>query len=111
MYSTVIVYMCEGLLQPQLERVAIEALQLCTLLLPPASRRKLQLLMRMISRMSQNVDMPRLHDAIGTRTLVRAERNAGFTILCDDLNILITPLFNPIVFPDGAYVLSLCAGL
>ncbi|XP_041125771.1 DEP domain-containing protein 1A isoform X2 [Polyodon spathula] len=59
-----------GLLQPQLERVAIEALQLCTLLLPPANRRKLQLLMRMISRMSQNVDMPRLHDAIGTRTLM-----------------------------------------
>ncbi|KAI1891964.1 hypothetical protein AGOR_G00149130, partial [Albula goreensis] len=59
-----------GLLQPQLERVAIEALQLCTLLLPPASRRKLQLLMRMISRMSQNVDMPRFHDAIGTRTLM-----------------------------------------
>uniref|UniRef100_A0A673ZJB0 DEP domain containing 1a n=1 Tax=Salmo trutta TaxID=8032 RepID=A0A673ZJB0_SALTR len=40
-----------GLLQPQLEQVAIEALQLCTLLL-------------MISRMSQNVDLPRLHDAI-----------------------------------------------
>lgn len=60
-----------GLLQPSLERVAIEALQLCTLLLPPASRRKLQLLLRMISRMSQNVDMPRLHYIIGTRTLVR----------------------------------------
>ncbi|XP_028857081.1 DEP domain-containing protein 1A [Denticeps clupeoides] len=60
----------QSLLQPQLERVAIEALQLCTLLLPPASRRKLQLLMRMLSRMSQNVDMPRLHDAIGTRTLM-----------------------------------------
>ncbi|XP_058887829.1 DEP domain-containing protein 1A-like isoform X2 [Acipenser ruthenus] len=60
----------ESLLQPHLERVAIEALQLCTLLLPPANRRKLQLLMRMISRMSQNVDMPRLHDAIGTRTLM-----------------------------------------
>lgn len=79
MYSTVIVYMCEGLLQPQLERVAIEALQLCTLLLPPASRRKLQLLMRMISRMSQNVDLPRLHDAIATHTLVRRNRfyNSG----------------------------------
>ena len=60
-----------ALLQPQLERVAIEALQLCTLLLPPCSRRKLQLLMRMVSRMAQNVDMPRLHHAIGTRTLVR----------------------------------------
>ncbi|XP_019740167.1 DEP domain-containing protein 1A isoform X2 [Hippocampus comes] len=59
-----------GLLQPQSERVAIEALQLCTLLLPPASRRKLQLLMRMMSRISQNVDMPPLHPAIGTRTLM-----------------------------------------
>ncbi|XP_055020811.1 DEP domain-containing protein 1A isoform X2 [Boleophthalmus pectinirostris] len=59
-----------GLLQPQCERMAIEALQLCTLLLPPASRRKLQLLMRMMSRISQNVDMPRLHPAIGTRTLM-----------------------------------------
>ncbi|XP_047442107.1 DEP domain-containing protein 1A isoform X2 [Mugil cephalus] len=59
-----------GVLKPQCERVAIEALQLCTLLLPPASRRKLQLLMRMMSRISQNVDMPRLHQAIGTRTLM-----------------------------------------
>uniref|UniRef100_A0A8C6M5Y6 DEP domain containing 1a n=2 Tax=Nothobranchius furzeri TaxID=105023 RepID=A0A8C6M5Y6_NOTFU len=59
-----------GVLQPQCERVAVEALQLCTLLLPPASRRKLQLLMRMMSRISQNVDMPRLHPAIGTRTLM-----------------------------------------
>uniref|UniRef100_A0A8C3A090 DEP domain containing 1a n=1 Tax=Cyclopterus lumpus TaxID=8103 RepID=A0A8C3A090_CYCLU len=58
------------LLQPQCERVAIEALQLCTLLLPPNSRRKLQLLMRMMSRISQNVDMPRLHPAIDTRTLM-----------------------------------------
>ncbi|XP_029002979.1 DEP domain-containing protein 1A isoform X2 [Betta splendens] len=59
-----------SLLQPHCERVAIEALQLCTLLLPPASRRKLQLLMRMMSRISQNVDLPRLHPAIGTRTLM-----------------------------------------
>ncbi|XP_029284666.1 DEP domain-containing protein 1A isoform X2 [Cottoperca gobio] len=59
-----------SVLQPQCERVAIEALQLCTLLLPPNSRRKLQLLMRMMSRISQNVDMPPLHSAIGTRTLV-----------------------------------------
>lgn len=59
-----------SLLQPHGERVAIEALQLCTLLLPPASRRKLQLLMRMMSRISQNVDMPRMHHAIGTRTLM-----------------------------------------
>ncbi|XP_051021649.1 DEP domain-containing protein 1A isoform X2 [Acomys russatus] len=59
-----------GLLQPHLERVAINALQLCCLLLPPPNRRKLQLLMRMISRISQNVDMPRLHEEIGTRSLM-----------------------------------------
>ncbi|XP_035032595.2 DEP domain-containing protein 1A isoform X1 [Hippoglossus stenolepis] len=59
-----------SLLQSHCERVAIEALQLCTLLLPPTSRRKLQLLMRMMSRISQNVDMPQLHPAIGTRTLM-----------------------------------------
>uniref|UniRef100_K7GE70 DEP domain containing 1 n=1 Tax=Pelodiscus sinensis TaxID=13735 RepID=K7GE70_PELSI len=58
------------LLQPHLERVAIEALQICCLLLPPPNRRKLQLLMRMISRISQSVDMPRLHDAVGTRSLM-----------------------------------------
>ncbi|XP_036612080.1 DEP domain-containing protein 1A [Trichosurus vulpecula] len=59
-----------SLLQPHLERVAIDALQICCLLLPPPNRRKLQLLMRMISRMSQNVDMPKLHDAMGTRSLM-----------------------------------------
>ncbi|XP_036207622.1 DEP domain-containing protein 1A isoform X3 [Myotis myotis] len=61
----------QSLLQPHLERVAINALQLCCLLLPPPNRRKLQLLMRMISRMSQNVDMPQLHDAMGTRSLIK----------------------------------------
>nr|XP_048309450.1 DEP domain-containing protein 1A isoform X1 [Myodes glareolus] len=60
----------QSLLQPHLERVAINALQLCCLLLPPPNRRKLQLLMRMISRMSQNVDMPKLHEEIGTRSLI-----------------------------------------
>lgn len=77
-YHRYCVTMCVyiGLLQPQCERVAIEALQLCTLLLPPASRRKLQLLMRMMSRISQNVDMPRLHPAIGTRTLVGNKTDA-----------------------------------
>uniref|UniRef100_A0A2I2ZKV6 Rho-GAP domain-containing protein n=1 Tax=Gorilla gorilla gorilla TaxID=9595 RepID=A0A2I2ZKV6_GORGO len=58
------------LLQPHLERVAINALQLCCLLFPPPNHRKLQLLMRMISRMSQNVDMPKLHDAMGARSLL-----------------------------------------
>ncbi|XP_032884364.1 DEP domain-containing protein 1A [Amblyraja radiata] len=60
----------QSLLQPHLQQVAIEALQVCCLLLPPPNRRKLQLLMRMISRISQNGDMPQLHDAMGTRMLM-----------------------------------------
>ncbi|NWT13034.1 DEP1A protein, partial [Vireo altiloquus] len=59
-----------NLLQPHLERIAVEALQICCLLLPPAKRRKLQLLLRMMARISGNVDMPRLHDAMGTRSLL-----------------------------------------
>ncbi|KAJ8408470.1 hypothetical protein AAFF_G00258840 [Aldrovandia affinis] len=82
----------QSLLQPQLERVAIEALQLCTLLLPPASRRKLQLLMRMISRMSQNVDMPRLHDAIGTRTLM-VHTFSRCVLCCEEQDILQVPAY------------------
>ncbi|XP_009992892.1 PREDICTED: DEP domain-containing protein 1A [Chaetura pelagica] len=58
------------LLQPHLERIAVEALQICCLLLPPPNRRKIQLLMRMISRISENVDMPRLHQEMGTRSLM-----------------------------------------
>uniref|UniRef100_A0A8C5J2S3 DEP domain containing 1 n=1 Tax=Junco hyemalis TaxID=40217 RepID=A0A8C5J2S3_JUNHY len=58
------------LLQPHLERIAVEALQICCLLLPPPRRRKLQLLLRMMNRISGNVDMPRLHDAMGTRSLL-----------------------------------------
>uniref|UniRef100_A0A7M4EZ26 DEP domain containing 1 n=1 Tax=Crocodylus porosus TaxID=8502 RepID=A0A7M4EZ26_CROPO len=61
----------QNLLQPHIERVAVEALQICCLLLPPPNRRRLQLLMRMISRISQNVDMPQLHDAMGTRSLCK----------------------------------------
>ncbi|NXL02350.1 DEP1A protein, partial [Mesembrinibis cayennensis] len=60
----------QNLLQPHLERIAVEALQICCLLLPPPNRRRIQLLMRMISRISENVDMPRLHDAMGTRSLM-----------------------------------------
>ncbi|NXO45299.1 DEP1A protein, partial [Locustella ochotensis] len=59
-----------NLLQPHLERIAVEALQICCLLLPPPRRRKLQLLLRMMARISSNVDMPRLHEAMGTRSLL-----------------------------------------
>ncbi|NWS92939.1 DEP1A protein, partial [Toxostoma redivivum] len=59
-----------NVLQPHLERIAVEALQICCLLLPPPQRRRLQLLLRMMARISGNVDMPRLHDAMGTRSLL-----------------------------------------
>ncbi|XP_054240004.1 DEP domain-containing protein 1A [Indicator indicator] len=58
------------LLQPHLERIAVEALQICCLLLPPPKRRRLQLLLRMMARISGNVEMPRLHAAMGTRSLM-----------------------------------------
>ncbi|XP_030311235.1 DEP domain-containing protein 1A [Calypte anna] len=58
------------LLQPHLERLAVEALQICCLLLPPPNRRKLQLLMRMGARLGANTAIPRLHDAMGTRALM-----------------------------------------
>ncbi|XP_025954283.1 DEP domain-containing protein 1A isoform X1 [Dromaius novaehollandiae] len=69
-HDTYVLAGTQNLLQPHLERIAIEALQICCLLLPPPNRRKMQLLMRMISRISENVDMPRLHDAMGTRSLM-----------------------------------------
>ncbi|XP_068020627.1 DEP domain-containing protein 1A isoform X2 [Melanerpes formicivorus] len=59
-----------SLLQPHLERIAVEALQICCLLLPPAKRRRLQLLLRMAARLSCNLAMPRLHDALGPRALM-----------------------------------------
>ncbi|XP_075039252.1 DEP domain-containing protein 1B [Mixophyes fleayi] len=57
-----------GLLQKKL--VAIEALQVCCLLLPAENRRKLQLLMRMMARISLNREMPPLCDTIGNRALM-----------------------------------------
>ncbi|NXD29521.1 DEP1A protein, partial [Spelaeornis formosus] len=59
-----------NVLRPHVERMAVAALQICCVLLPPARRRKLQLLLRMMGRISSNVDMPRLHDAMGTRSLL-----------------------------------------
>ncbi|KAM8871328.1 DEP domain-containing protein 1B-like isoform 2-T2 [Spinachia spinachia] len=52
------------------QQVATEALQVSCLLLPPASRRRLQLLMRLMARVCQNPHLPPLNDAIATRTLM-----------------------------------------
>uniref|UniRef100_A0A8C5Z8A1 DEP domain containing 1B n=1 Tax=Marmota marmota marmota TaxID=9994 RepID=A0A8C5Z8A1_MARMA len=54
----------------QKEKMAIEAFQICCLLLPPENRRKLQLLMRMMARICLNKEMPPLCEGLGTRTLM-----------------------------------------
>ncbi|XP_068127929.1 DEP domain-containing protein 1B isoform X2 [Hyperolius riggenbachi] len=54
----------------QKKTVAVEALQVCCLLLPPENRRKLQLLMRMMARISLNREMPPLRDSTGNRALM-----------------------------------------
>lgn len=62
-------YISAGLLQDQ--KLATEALQVSCLLLPPPNRRRLQLLLRLMARVSQNPHLPPLNDFIATRTLVQ----------------------------------------
>ncbi|KAJ7988176.1 hypothetical protein DPEC_G00320890 [Dallia pectoralis] len=54
----------------QQKDVAVEAFQVCALLLPPANRRRLQLLLRLMARVCQNSALPPLNDTIATRTLM-----------------------------------------
>ncbi|XP_026721791.1 DEP domain-containing protein 1B isoform X2 [Athene cunicularia] len=56
-----------GLLQKHSK--AIEALQISCLLLPPENRKRLQLLVRMMARISLNKDLPPLSESVRTRTL------------------------------------------
>ncbi|XP_066472521.1 DEP domain-containing protein 1B [Tiliqua scincoides] len=74
-----------GLLQN--EKLAIEALQVCCLLLPPENRRMLQLLTTMMARISLNKDLPPLCDSVGTRTLM--VQAFSHSILCskDDVDL------------------------
>ncbi|NWI88099.1 DEP1A protein, partial [Pitta sordida] len=60
----------QKLLQPPQARVAVEALQICCLCLPPPRRRRLQLLLRMMARISGNAAMPPLSHHMATRTLM-----------------------------------------
>ncbi|NWT48715.1 DEP1B protein, partial [Chroicocephalus maculipennis] len=57
-----------GLLQKHSK--AVEALQISCLLLPPENRKRLQLLVRMMARISVNKDLPPLSESVRTRTLV-----------------------------------------
>uniref|UniRef100_A0A8C5EKY0 DEP domain-containing protein 1B-like n=1 Tax=Gouania willdenowi TaxID=441366 RepID=A0A8C5EKY0_GOUWI len=54
----------------QVQDMATEALQVSCLLLPPPNRRRLQLLLRLMARVCQNVHLPPLNDTIATRTLM-----------------------------------------
>ncbi|KFV02988.1 DEP domain-containing protein 1B, partial [Tauraco erythrolophus] len=57
-----------GLLQKHSK--AVEALQISCLLLPPENRKRLQLLVRMMARISLNKDLPPLSESVRTRTLM-----------------------------------------
>ncbi|KAL7989017.1 hypothetical protein Chor_007936 [Crotalus horridus] len=57
-----------GILQEK--KLATEALQICCLLLPPANRRKLQLLMTLMAKIQSNKDLPPLSDTFGTRAMM-----------------------------------------
>ncbi|KAI1240089.1 DEP domain-containing protein 1B, partial [Lamprotornis superbus] len=57
-----------GLLQKPSK--AVEALQISCLLLPPENRKRLQLLVRMMARISLNQDLPPLSESVRTRTLM-----------------------------------------
>ncbi|NXH17919.1 DEP1B protein, partial [Bucco capensis] len=57
-----------GLLQQHSK--AIEALQISCLLLPPENRKRLQLLVRMMARISFNKDLPPLSESVRTRALM-----------------------------------------
>ena len=55
--------------QPTIEDRVQDSLQVCLLLLPPANRRKLHLLLRLMHKIINNKHM-RLDDQISTRKLV-----------------------------------------
>ncbi|XP_013909172.1 PREDICTED: DEP domain-containing protein 1B [Thamnophis sirtalis] len=57
-----------GILQEK--KLATEALQISCLLLPPANRRKLQLLMMLMAKIQSNKDLPPLSDTLGTRAMM-----------------------------------------
>ncbi|XP_051498727.1 DEP domain-containing protein 1B isoform X2 [Apus apus] len=63
------VFVCVlGLLQKHSK--AVEALQISCLLLPPENRKRLQLLVRMMARISFNKDLPPLSESVRTRALM-----------------------------------------
>uniref|UniRef100_A0A8C5TIJ5 DEP domain containing 1B n=1 Tax=Malurus cyaneus samueli TaxID=2593467 RepID=A0A8C5TIJ5_9PASS len=70
-----------GLLQKPSK--AVEALQISCLLLPPENRKRLQLLVRMMARISLNQDLPPLSESVRTRTLVSSGMQPSTFFLAD----------------------------
>ncbi|XP_030056884.1 DEP domain-containing protein 1B-like isoform X2 [Microcaecilia unicolor] len=91
-----------GLLQKR--QVAIAALQVCCLLLPSENRRKLQLLMRMMARISLNKRMPSLSDTVGNRMLM--VQTFSRCILCskDEVDLVELLATRLVVFMMDNYV-------
>ncbi|XP_077970093.1 DEP domain-containing protein 1B-like [Styela clava] len=58
------------LIQPDMEKVAIESLRLALLILPPSNRRKLHLLLRLMSKMCSNPHLVKLGGHTSTRSLL-----------------------------------------
>lgn len=69
MFPSLLILYKPGLLQKHSK--AVEALQISCLLLPPENRKRLQLLVRMMVRISYNNDLPPLSESVRTRNLVR----------------------------------------
>lgn len=68
MFPNLLILYKPGLLQKHSK--AVEALQISCLLLPPENRKRLQLLVRMMVRISFNKDLPPLSESVRTRNLV-----------------------------------------
>ncbi|KAG8456590.1 hypothetical protein GDO86_002388 [Hymenochirus boettgeri] len=92
---------------------AIEALQVCCLLLPPENRRKLQLLMRMMSKISLNREMPPLCDSIGNRALMvqKFSRCILRSKEEDDLDELLSTKLVTFMMDNAQDILSVPIGL
>ena len=81
MYPRVLVT-CHGICVSLLDVAArtsrvLEALQLCTLLLPPANRRQLHLLLRFMNKLINNADLPPLDKLHSNRDLVSQRHTAA----------------------------------
>nr|XP_023667376.1 DEP domain-containing protein 1B isoform X1 [Paramormyrops kingsleyae] len=74
-----------GLIEKQ--QATSEALQLCCLLLPPAKRRHLQLLLCLMVRVCKNPQLPALNSAVGTRMLMLQTFSRSILCSADEIDL------------------------